>query len=166
MIRDLLPWKKHNDVAVRREREDNPFSLLHRQVNELFDNFFDDFSGSQFLAAKSEICPSFDVTETDDGIEINAELPGMDEKDIDVSLDNNVLTVKGEKKQEHEEKKKDHHVSERSYGMFQRSFSLPSGLEHDRIKANFKNGVLKITMPKSKEAKENRKKIEIQQDQE
>jgi HSP20 family protein len=100
-----------------------------------------------------------DVSETEKEIIVNAEIPGVEAKDIDVNLDGNVLTIKGERKREHEEKEENFHRIERSYGSFYRALRLPTEVDGERIKATYKKGVLRITMPKSK--KEAGKKIEI-----
>jgi HSP20 family protein len=105
--------------------------------------------------------PAVDVAETDKGYTVTAELPGMDEKDIDVSVTGDLLVIKGEKKQEKEEKNKNYYLSERSYGAFQRSFSLPAGVDRDKIAAEFAKGVLTLTLPKSAEAQQQQKKIEV-----
>jgi HSP20 family protein len=102
-----------------------------------------------------------DVAETDTAYEITAELPGMDEKNIEVNVANGGITIKGEKKEETEEKKKDYYVSERRYGSFERYFTLPEAADADKIAATFKNGVLKVTLPKTAEAQKPAKKIEI-----
>ena len=102
-----------------------------------------------------------DVVENDEAYEISAELPGMNSKDVEVKLSNGMLTIKGEKKAEKEEKKKDYHLSERRYGMFQRSFQVPQGVDDDKITAKFDHGVLKIILPKSAESKQKEKKIAI-----
>lgn len=103
----------------------------------------------------------FEVSDSEDAIEISAELPGVDEKDIDVSMAEGVLTIKGEKKSEEEEKKKDYYRSERSYGSFMRSFRIPDGVDEDKIKAAYENGVLELTLPKRPEAKVKAKKIAV-----
>src|SRR5262249_59273404 len=95
--------------------------------------------------------------------EITAELPGMDEKDIDVKFSDGTLTIKGEKQGEREEKKKDFYLSERRYGSFQRSFAVPAGVDADRIAANFKNGVLTVTLPKTPRAQTSEKRIPVRQ---
>ena len=102
-----------------------------------------------------------DLAEPDTAYEITAELPGLDEKNIEVNLANGGITIKGQKKEEVEEKKKDYYVSERSYGSFERYFDLPDGVDADNIGATFKNGVLKVTMPKTAEAQKPAKKIEV-----
>jgi len=103
--------------------------------------------------------PAVDVTETDDAFEIIAELPGMDEKSVDVTLANGVLTIQGEKTSEREESKKEYYLSERSFGSFKRCFLLPEGVDTAKIEAIFKNGALNITLPKTAEAKQGQKKI-------
>lgn len=164
MIGELMPWRKKEN-AVAKAANTGHFDELNRQMNELFEDFFDDFGKHSLISEKHGrdfmFSPHFDVAETENSIEVSAELAGMDEKDIDVSLDNNVLTIKGEKKEEKEEKKKDYHVSERCYGSFQRSFSLPDGLDEAGIKAKFSKGILHIALPKSEKTKSKSKKIQV-----
>lgn len=105
--------------------------------------------------------PAVDVTETDKAFEIAAELPGMEEKNIEVSVSDGVLTIKGEKQEDKEEKKKDYYLSERTYGSFQRSFEVPKGVDLDKIEASFKKGVLTVTLPKTAEAQKAEKKIAV-----
>jgi HSP20 family protein len=102
-----------------------------------------------------------DVSETDSEYEISVELPGIEEKDVEVGVSDGVLTLKAEKKQEREEKKKDYHLTERSYGSVRRSFRIPEGVETDKIKAEFSKGVLEVTLPKTKEAKAKQRKIPV-----
>jgi HSP20 family protein len=97
--------------------------------------------------------PRTDVKETPDGLTITAEIPGLEAKDVDVSLSGDLLTIKGEKKDEKEEKDEYHHVVERSYGAFARTVRLPAPVAADKIKASFKNGVLTVTLPKTEESK-------------
>jgi HSP20 family protein len=103
--------------------------------------------------------PAVDMVDHDDEIVLRADLPGLDEKDIEVRVHDHVLTIQGERKEETEEKKEDYYYSERSYGAFARTLSLPAGVEADKVKATFKKGVLEVHLPKAKEAKA--KKIEI-----
>ena len=93
---------------------------------------------------------------------MKAEVPGMDPKDIDISLSDGLLTIKGEKKQEREEKEENYHLVERSYGAFTRSIRLPKEVQSDKISASYKNGVLKVTLPKSEEAKKKEIKIKLE----
>ena len=107
------------------------------------------------------MAPLIDVTESDATIEVTAEIPGVDEKDIDVSLNDDVLTIKGEKKSETKTEEKDYRMVERAYGAFERSIRLPCQVKEDKIDAAFKNGVLTVKLPKSPEAKEKVKKIAV-----
>ena len=129
---------------------------LRRQMDRLFDSFTGPWHlpASEPLSAmrawpESSITVRFEVSETDDGFEISGELPGMDEKDVEVVLDNGMLTVKGEKKAESEQKKKDYYVMERHYGSFRRSFRLPDTVDESKVKAKFDKGVLRVTLPKA-----------------
>lgn len=105
--------------------------------------------------------PSIDVRETETEFVVEAELPGMDEKDVSVTLNNGILTLKGEKKSEREEKKDDYHLMERSYGSFQRSFRVADAVDADKVNASFDKGVLTVTMPKRPEAVKTEKRIPI-----
>lgn len=105
--------------------------------------------------------PAMEVSEDKDAYRLTAELPGMSEKDIEVALTDGMLTLKGEKKQEKEQKEKNFYLSERAYGAFERSFTLPDGIDADKVAADFAKGVLTITLPKKPEAKVEPKKVEI-----
>ncbi len=143
----------------------SPFTEMQNRMDSFLDNFMTGYDIDFLPAAWQERIPDwsprFEITETDETYEMAAELPGMDEKDIEVFVEDDVLTVKGEKKQEREEKRRNYHLTERSYGTFQRSFPLPRGLHSDKVKATFKKGVLSLTLPKTEEAKAHRRKIEI-----
>ena len=141
---------------------------LRRQMDRLFDSF----TGPWHLPAtepmsalrawpESSIAVRFEVSESDDSFEISAELPGMEEKDVKVVLDDGTLTVKGEKKAEFEERKKDYYVMERHYGSFRRGFRLPDTVDESKVKAKFEKGVLQVTLPKAASAKKKSKKISI-----
>ncbi len=150
-----------------------PFESLRREVDRLFDDFSGGIWRSPFGRSLFDIepfrrteaafgaVPAVDVTQTDKGYEVTAELPGMEEKDIDVKLANGILTIKGEKRDEKEEKKKDYYVSERSFGSFERSFQVPADVDADKINASFKKGLLTVMLPKSAEAQRAEKKIEV-----
>jgi HSP20 family protein len=162
--------KKTSEQALAGEGGWQPFETLRKEIDRLFDDFGGDFWRRPFrpLASlerawpsKLAATPAVDLSETDKAYEITAELPGMDEKSVEVNLVNGGLTIKGEKKEEKEEKEKDYYVSERRYGAFQRYFDLPDGIDADRIAATFKNGVLKVTLPKTAEAQKPAKKIEV-----
>jgi len=137
-----------------------PFGSLRRDMERLFEDFSRDFGWGP-PAAAGGMAPMVDVSETDSEIKIEAELPGVDEKDVEVVLSNGRLTIKGEKKQEKEEKKKDYHMVERSYGSFARSIALPFEADTDKIKATFAKGVLNVTVPKPPEVKAKEKRIAI-----
>jgi HSP20 family protein len=140
-----------------------PFESLRREIDHLFEDFGGDFWRAPFRQVERAFgaMPAVDVTETDGGFEVTAELPGMDEKNIEVKLANRTLTIKGEKRDEKEETKKDYYMRERSFGSFQRSFTLPEGVDIDKIEASFKKGVLTVTLPKTVEAKKAEKKITV-----
>jgi len=151
-----------------------PFESLRQEVDRLFDDFGREFwrpwpFGRSLFAAeplfRRELTlgalPAMDVVESDKSYELTADLPGMDEKNIEVKVVDGMLTIKGEKQEEKEEKKKDHYLRERNFGSFERSFSVPEGVDADKIEANFKKGVLTVTLPKKPEAQKPVKKIEV-----
>ena len=138
-----------------------PFGSLRRDMERLFEDFSRDLGWGAPALAQTGMAPRVDVSETETEIRIEAELPGVDEKDIEVVLSDGRLTIKGEKKQEKEEKKKDFHLVERSYGSFARSIGLPFEADPGQIKASFAKGVLSITVPKPPEVKAKEKKIPI-----
>ena len=107
------------------------------------------------------VTPAIDIVEKEKAFEVTAEIPGLDAKNVDVQLSDNVLTIKGEKQEEKEEKTKDRYVSERRYGSFRRSLQVPGSVDANKIEANFKNGVLTVTMPKSPEAQKKEKTIPV-----
>jgi len=139
------------------------------EMDRLFDRFgfpslrrvFDMEPSWRPASSFSFSAPAIDMSEDGKAYKISAELPGIDPKDIDVSLSGDTLVLKGEKRQEKEQKDKNYHFSERSYGSFQRSFQLPTSIDRDRVAADFSNGVLTITLPKTVEAQKPQKKIEI-----
>lgn len=157
MKNKLVPWKKR-DESLGFGREDHPFDLLHREINDLFDTYCHGFGLRERWPAAS---PRFEVSETDDEVRVKAELPGMDEKDVEVTLDENILTIRGERKEQREEKKRNYQVSEMSYGSFQRSFPLEAVVDRDKATAKFKHGVLTLTLPKTGTAKTARKHIPV-----
>ena len=142
------------------ERRTDPVGRLHQEIDRMFDDFL---APGRFLgrAGDGVLVPRVDITEVDDRIEIAAELPGVDQKDIEVSIDGDMLTIRGEKKSEIEEKKADHHLVERRFGSFRRSIRLPGEVDPDKVEATFDKGVLKVTFKKPEEAKHSRKRIEV-----
>jgi HSP20 family protein len=156
-------------------REPWPLHRLRSEIDRLFDDFGMGPWLSPFRRAMFDVepfwsgdvswakVPAVDIAETAKGYEITAELPGIDEKNVEVKYADGMLTIKGEKKDEREEKKENYYLSERSYGSFQRSFRVPDGIDADKVEASFKNGVLTVTMPKTPEAQKKEKRIEIKQ---
>lgn len=142
--------------------EDGLLLSLRRDMDRLFDRFAREYSPLPVARERlSAIVPAVDVKESDKEITVSAELPGMDEKDVDVSVSRGVLTIRGEKKEEKEEKDRNYYRMERSFGSFHRTLALPEGLEIDRAEADFKKGVLTVRIPRSKEAQAAIKKIPI-----
>ncbi|RJP77741.1 MAG: Hsp20/alpha crystallin family protein [Candidatus Zixiibacteriota bacterium] len=131
------------------------FETLRRRLDRLFDDFTreGETAGPRWM-------PTIDVSEDKDKFIIHGEFPGMDKKDIHITLQENVLTISGEKKSQREEKDRSYHLSERAHGHFSRVFSLPSQVDPNNVKAEYKNGVLQVEIPKSPESKA--KEIEIQ----
>jgi len=163
-LRDLVPWKRDkNEICLRKDYE-HPFMGLQREMNELFDSFFRGFGLEPFRSIKPRLgsfMPKINVTENDKEIHISAELPGMEQEDIELTLGKDSLTIAGEKKDEYEDKGKDYYRMERSYGSFHRVIPLPAEIDDTKAEAEFKKGVLKIKLPKTVEAQASRKKIEI-----
>jgi HSP20 family protein len=159
-MRDVVS-RRRSETADRPD-ETFPLSSLRREMDRLFDDFFTGFPPSGWLTGGAgKLSPSVEVAETDKEITVTAELPGLDEKDIEVNLSDNVLTLKGEKKSEKEEKSKTVYRSERSYGMFQRAIPLPVEVQEDKVEADFSKGVLTVHLPKSPAAQKKTRKIEI-----
>lgn len=168
-----LPVKTEQKGVQAAPQAWHPFETLHREIDRLFDDFGRGFWRSPFRRSGFEIepfwrgelkfvsAPAVDIAEKDNAYEITADLPGMDEKNIEVQLSNGSLTIKGEKKEEKEEKKKDFYLQERRFGSFERTFGVPDGVDADKIEANFKKGVLTVTLPKKPDAQKPAKKVEV-----
>ena len=150
-----------------------PLARLRADMERMFEDFFSGVSSS-LSGRKGAVepfrtvermftgsAPAVDLVEKENAYEMSAELPGLDDKDVRLSLKDDVLTLSGEKKEQTEEKKQGYHFSERRFGAFRRSFRLPDDVDQDKIEANFKKGVLTITLPKNPEAAKNEKKIEV-----
>ena len=161
-IRDLIPWGNTKGSEIAKSDEGNPVFSLQRDVNRIFEDFWKRFDQPFGAFGRWETGgPRTDIAETESALEVSVELPGIDQKDVDVSLTDSALTIKGEKKSEQEESKKGYHLLERSYGSFYRSIPLPSGVDTDKAAAQFKNGVLTVTLPKTEEALSRVRKIEV-----
>lgn len=153
-----LPWSRQD---LSREPAADPFLSLQREIDRLFE----DFTRGSFLMPRLDggtgRVPRINVSETETALEVEVELPGIDEKDVDVSVTEDLLTIKGERKQERDEKKKDYHLVERSYGAFSRSIPLPYAIDPDQVKARFAKGILTVTLPKPPEEKSKARKIAV-----
>jgi len=159
-LRNLLPAV--NRPLVR--DDDHPFYAIQRQMNSLFDDFFSGFDALPRRPAADgfgAFSPSIDVKEGDKEFVIRAELPGVEEKDIDITVTSDAVTIKGEKKEEKEDKGKNYYYMERSYGSFNRTIPLGAETQAEKAEASFKNGVLHITLPKSPTAKAKGTKVSI-----
>jgi HSP20 family protein len=151
----------------------HPLENLHREIDRMFDDFgrgmfrwpfgrpSPDIEPFWRSAMGGAMAPAADLVEKEKGYEISVELPGLDEKHIDIRLASGTLTIRGEKHEEKEEKQKDYYLSERRYGSFQRSFRVPEGVDADKIEARYAKGVLSVTLPKSAEAQKKEKTIAI-----
>jgi len=149
------------------------FESLRREIDRVFEDFNWGAWSFPFRRSVFDVepfwrrevtwatAPAVDIVETDKAYQVTAELPGMDEKNIEVKVVNDGLRIRGEKKEEKEEKKKDYFLSERRYGSFERYFRVPEGVDADKIEASFKKGVLTVTLPKKPEAQKPEKKIEV-----
>jgi HSP20 family protein len=138
-----------------------PFRALQTEIDRLFNDFTSDFPPIANWNGNGRLMPRLDVAETETALEVLAELPGVDEKDIDVTISDDILKIKAEKKSDNEEKTKDYHIVERSYGTFERSMRLPFKVDTNKVEAKFEKGVLKLTVQKPAEAKAKVQKIEV-----
>jgi HSP20 family protein len=149
MVWEISPWRPFE------------FEKMRKEMDRLWDSFLEGRPARRTREGE-EWVPSLDFSETKSDLVVKAELPGIDPKDIEISLNEDVLTIKGEKRQEKEEKEEGYHLVERSYGSFTRSVRLPREVQNDKINASYKNGVLKITLPKSEETKKKEIKIKVE----
>jgi HSP20 family protein len=150
-IRELVPWRTRERDQLSRQDSGDAFTALQSEMSRLFDSFFEGFETGPFsktafgtLAAT----PKVDVSESQDSVHVTAELPGMKEEDIEVTLSDGNLLIQGEKRAEKEAKEKNYHRIERSYGSFHRSIPLPAEVDDKKVEASFQNGVLSIVLPK------------------
>lgn len=157
-ITNLMPWRRkeqaprrHGEVTVNQE-EEHPLTLFEQDMNRMFDEFFGGFGlAPAWETGWSAFSPQVDIVDNEKEIKISVELPGLDEKDIEVTLSHDMLTISGEKQQEKEDKGKNYYRMERSYGSFKRSIPIPCEVETEAIDATFKNGVLSVVLPKTAE---------------
>jgi HSP20 family protein len=164
----LLPFNRGRSVSRRRPEEADPLLALRHEMSRVFDDFFSgvglpSFAGSEPATTVAAILsPRMDVSETDDAVQVAVELPGLDEGDVDVTLDGDVLTIRGEKATERDEDERDYHIIERAEGTFLRTLRLPFEADPEQVQAAFQDGVLTITIPKPKEAQQKSRRIEVQ----
>jgi HSP20 family protein len=168
-LREIVPWKWG---GLREwEPEARPFrafrqqmEALHRDMDRLFEEMWGEGPRTSLLPqvlGGERVLPYIDETEDEKAFHVSIELPGMDEKDVDITLSGRVLTIRGEKKQEEEQKEKDYYRRERTYGAFRRTIELPGEVDSSKIEASFKKGVLRVALPKTKEAQEKVKHISV-----
>ncbi|SDR63482.1 heat shock protein Hsp20 [Rhizobiales bacterium GAS113] len=158
-LRSLIPFRSHSGLAPS---DVGVFGSLHREIDRLFDDVTRGF-GTVGPSALTQLMPSMDVTESDKEIAVTAELPGLERKDVDISIEDDILTIRGEKKIEvqpdDKDKAKSQHLSERAYGVFYRALQLPSGIDPASVQATMAKGVLTVKIPKP--ARNQAKKIEV-----
>ncbi|TCD14216.1 Hsp20/alpha crystallin family protein [Oricola cellulosilytica] len=164
-VRDLIPWGRNDKQtpALYRDNDQNPFFSLHREMNRLFDDAFRSFDARLPAFGSYSVLngnwPNVEISDTEKEIRVTAEIPGLEEKDIDVLLDDDVLTLKGEKQSEIKDEEKQ--FSECFYGRFERRIPLGYDVQPDKVDARFKNGVLTVVLPKSASAQSKVKRITI-----
>lgn len=166
---EMVPWKwgslrrsGRDDRALEGFRGD--MVSLHREMDRLFENLWNDGFGPSLLSGdwgRFEIALQLDVTEDDKAFTVKVDLPGMDEKNVDVTLSERVLTVRGTKEEDKEAKDKDYYRRERAYGSFRRSIEIPAAVDASKIEASFNKGVLTVSLPKTREAQNKIKHIEV-----
>ncbi len=159
--------KKETKEVVKAEpsRAVSPFEEMEKRFEEFFKRPFSLFGPSWFPDLRLErevISPTVDIFEEDDDVVVKVELPGMKKEDIDVNITDDTVTISGEKKKEEKIEKKNYFRMERSYGSFTRSFRMPTEVQSDKAKANFKDGILEVRIPKTEEAKKKEKKVLIE----
>jgi HSP20 family protein len=160
-FKSLVPWRNNNKAQVPAVREDffDPFVTFRREMDRMFDDFFGGVGRS--LQGTQSLTPAMNVDETEKEVVITAELPGVTEKDVEVNVAGDVLTIKGQKKAEHEEKNGDSYYMERRFGSFARSVRLPFEVKDEHAEAKFSNGVLTVRLPKPTEMQKAVRRIEV-----
>ncbi len=149
----LVPYVRRSELPAR----------LFPEATRFFESFFNDYPiGDSHLQSRDNWTPSVDILEKDGNLILRAQLPGIEEKDIELKLEGNMLTLKGEKKMNKDEKGEDYHRLESYYGSFTRSFTLPETVDRDKIKAEYKNGVLSVTIPQKPEVRPREIPVSVQ----
>jgi len=162
-LKNLIPWKPHQ-LSTLSPRERNPLDSFRREMDRLFEDFWGDGKPMRAFRAAEGFWPDVDVKDTDKELNVSVELPGLDEKDVEVLLSQEALTIRGEKREDSEQDKGGYHYAECRYGAFERTIPLPASVEADKVKATFKKGVLRVSLPKTPEAQAEaqRKTIPVQ----
>lgn len=170
---NLIPWSwGKKNLPVRKEdnspNEYSPYFSLQHDVNRVFDNFLRSFE-TGMMSPLSEMSggmvqPRVEVKESANDLRVSVELPGIDDKDLDVSITDDALTISGEKREEREENTRGYYRMERSYGSFHRRIPFPCQIDKDKVEATFKKGVLNVVLPKTADAKQQIKKITIKKE--
>src|SRR5689334_5267667 len=162
-MKDLIPWGRSRAPARYEDRAEeqnlSPFFTLRREMDRLFDDAFRGFGLTAFGNGGGFNFPHVELTEHDKDVRVTAELPGIEEKDVEIRVEDNVLVLRGEKRTEFDDEER--HYSERSYGRFERQVALPAEVDDERANATFRNGVLTITLPKTERARQHAKRIPI-----
>lgn len=156
----LVPWKRRGEL-LQWERDDHPFDMLHREIDDLFETYY---RGVGRMGRHPTKKAGFELSEMDDEIQVKIEMPGIEEKDIQVTVDEDTLTVRGKRREQKETSKRNYRVSEMSYGDYRHTIPLPARIDRENAKAEFKRGVLTLTLPKTTEARAERKRIPVSVD--
>ncbi len=157
-VRDLIPRMRWR-MPITRSESINPLAALHEEMNRLFDDFWRDFDGIGSSLMPSSGFPRVEVIETEGEVKVEAELPGIGENDVDITLHNGILTLRGERQSSSDDRHR--RVSERYYGQFERRIALPAEVEGDKVTASFHKGVLTVTLPKTAREVQDVKHIRI-----
>lgn len=164
--RSLMPFSRNMPMS-RWGEDTDPFLQMRREMNRLFDDAFGGLGLPSVLGSalrQMPAVPKIDVSETDNEIQVTAEMPGIDQNDAEVLLEDDRLIIRGEKKEEREDKDRNYHLKERVQGAFSRTLPLPFAPDPNQVKAEFKNGVMTITIPKPQEVKQKQHRIDVQKD--
>lgn len=158
-IKDLIPWARKDSTPDAKSSQDNPIATLQREMNHVFENFWNRVGQFEWPWGSGEA--KSDMVETDNAIEVSIELPGMEMKDIEVTVNDDMLTVKGRRRSSARWRRRDTTSPERSYGAIYRTIPLPPGVDGEKAQASFKNGVLTIKLPQTPEAQAKIKRIDV-----
>lgn len=162
---NIIPWNHSSNLSAKRET--TPISYLQNEVNRLFEDFFSDFQSPSILSSAEangkSLAPAVDIVENDKSFKVEVELPGMDQDDVEVTINDNYLTIKGEKQTSKENKDENYIRRERYYGSYQRTIALPETVNADKAKATFNKCILCIDVPKKEEAIKPSRNVDIKE---